>query len=673
MELAVSIFGLDPLVILTVAIGLGLVIFFHELGHFLVAKWCNVYVERFSIGFGRAILAKKWGETEYVVGWLPFGGYVKMLGQDDMDPGELADEEVAQDPRSYTAKNVFQRMAIISAGVIMNVVTALFFFVIAFSYGIQTMGPEVGQVLVGMPAWDHGLRTGDQITSIDGRQVNEFNDISRRTALSRGAIEVAGVHADGEKFSIKVTPEKSKILRKIGVAPVESLTVFAEYPGTAASEAKFEEGDTITAVNGEPVDTHLAFHKQLSLHAEEAVTLTVDRKVGETEDTTEETLTLPAQQFVDFGMHLSMGKIDAIQPGSPAADAGFQEGDLISKVSVGEMEEPLDVGNDLNPIRLTEFFSEHAGETVTVTVTREAEGGEAKAVQIEVIPEDRDPWSEPPIYEKSPLAIPSLGVAYFVVPKVFKVEEGSPAAEAGIGARDSLVRVELAKSSEVKDQDGLSEETSVIEIGEDNWAYVFWTMQEAARTRQVKLTIKADDSSEGEAAAAPVQEKTLDIQPAPVAGWYLPTSRGMLFQSQRVIMKAEDTSDAFSMGFHYTVKSIEDIYLTIRGLAMRDISPKGLSGPIGIAEIAYSFASLGIAQFVLFLGLISVNLAVINFLPILPLDGGHMVFLLWEGLSRKKPNERVIVTATIVGLCFVGGLMIFVIWMDGMKLLSRLF
>src|SRR5260221_7327225 len=101
---------------LLVALGLGLVIFIHELGHFAVAKWCGVKVERFSIGFGPVLWKVTRGETEYALSAIPFGGYVKMLGQDDADPGQLTDEKIAKDPRSYTAKTVPQRIAIISAG-----------------------------------------------------------------------------------------------------------------------------------------------------------------------------------------------------------------------------------------------------------------------------------------------------------------------------------------------------------------------------------------------------------------------------------------------------------------------------------------------------------------------------------------------------------------------------
>src|SRR6516162_4904280 len=156
--------------IVLVALGLGLVIFIHELGHFAVAKWCDVKVERFSIGFGPVLWRITRGETEYALSAVPFGGYVKMLGQDDADPSQMADDRIAKDPRSYTAKSVPQRIAIISAGVINNMVSAVAFFVIAFMLGVQYQPAIVGSVVPGMPAWKAGLRQGDVITRISGRE-----------------------------------------------------------------------------------------------------------------------------------------------------------------------------------------------------------------------------------------------------------------------------------------------------------------------------------------------------------------------------------------------------------------------------------------------------------------------------------------------------------------------
>src|SRR5207302_5302805 len=118
----------NPLSILMVVVGLGMVIFIHELGHFLVAKWCDVHVETFSIGFGPALpgCSFRWGETTYMIALFPLGGYVKMVGEG------AESEEDENDPRSFKNKSVGQRMAIISAGVTMNLIFGFACFVFVY-------------------------------------------------------------------------------------------------------------------------------------------------------------------------------------------------------------------------------------------------------------------------------------------------------------------------------------------------------------------------------------------------------------------------------------------------------------------------------------------------------------------------------------------------------------
>src|SRR3954469_23668283 len=181
-------------VILKVAVGLGAVIFVHELGHFLVAKACGVKVEKFMIGFDVGGYKVSWrrGETVYGIGSLPLGGYVKMLGQDD-DPAHIKEQmEKSQvdvhnadakpikgpdgetyyvDRRSYLAKSVPQRMAIISAGVIMNVIFAFIFAVIAYGMGVPYIPTIVSEVTPGSPAWEANIRPGDEIVKI-GKRTN---------------------------------------------------------------------------------------------------------------------------------------------------------------------------------------------------------------------------------------------------------------------------------------------------------------------------------------------------------------------------------------------------------------------------------------------------------------------------------------------------------------------
>ena len=243
-----------------VALGLGLVIFFHELGHFAVAKWCGVFVEKFSIGFGPVLWSIKRGDTEYALSLIPVGGFVKMLGQDDMDPSQLTAEEIALDQKSYSAKTVPQRMGIISAGVIMNVITGLIFFAIAFKFGVETAPATVGEVLISRPAWQRGLQTGDTVTRINDRTIETFSDILRGTTLSRGDIRLGGVHGDGKTFEVTIAPNSEGKRRLIGVAPAHSLNVMAYgkeskwtvLPGSpaAAFGDTFSDKSTISAVNG---------------------------------------------------------------------------------------------------------------------------------------------------------------------------------------------------------------------------------------------------------------------------------------------------------------------------------------------------------------------------------------------------------------------------------------
>src|SRR5713226_1824224 len=147
--------GLESLwKIAKVLLGLGFVIFIHELGHFLVAKWCDVHVQTFSVGFGPALpgCSFQWGETLYKIALFPLGGYVKMVGEG------TEDEENADDPRSFKKKSVGQRMAIIAAGVIMNVILAGVCLSLVYKIQGEPRQPaEVAAVEAGSPAWQRGL------------------------------------------------------------------------------------------------------------------------------------------------------------------------------------------------------------------------------------------------------------------------------------------------------------------------------------------------------------------------------------------------------------------------------------------------------------------------------------------------------------------------------------
>ena len=154
---------------------LGVLIFFHELGHFLIAKLCNVKVLKFSLGFGPKVMGKKMGETEYIISAFPLGGYVKMLGEENNE--EIIPEEAH---RSFSKQPVVARIAIAAAGPIFNFLLAFILFSGIFLIsGYPIMIPEVGQVRPDSPADKSRILKGDIIEYIDGKKINKWGDIKK--------------------------------------------------------------------------------------------------------------------------------------------------------------------------------------------------------------------------------------------------------------------------------------------------------------------------------------------------------------------------------------------------------------------------------------------------------------------------------------------------------------
>lgn len=652
--------------ILYAALGLGLVIFFHELGHFAVAKWCGVFVERFSIGFGPILLSYKRGETEYALSAVPFGGYVKMMGQDDIDPSQLTSDEIAQDPRSYSAKSVPQRMAIISAGVIMNIITGLLFFAGAFVLGVDSSPSTVGSVIVGRPAWEHGMQPGDRITRINGRETTTFKDILRGTTLSRGDMRIEGVRADGSTFDLTFHPARDDLRRMIGVGPLQDLSVIsATEPGSKepdrvsqsdspAAKVAFQVDDRIVEVGGERVESHPAYLRLLARRRGERLDFVVERKAlsaasGAGETPVERvTLSVDPWQFRELGLWMDIEQVASVRMGSPAEQGGLKVGDKIISVN-GE-----DVGKKINPLHLPEFFEALAGQPVTVRVKRAVDGSpEPQEVSLTLTPSGDPAWLEHHVVDNTPLAISSIGAGFHLTSNILKVMPDSPAARQQIPEGAALKSMAIDSDDPLYRSSVLKNAPLVISFdqpGRKNVAHAFWRLQEIPSPR-VRLTLAGDNG------------KTFDLTPVAAPDWFLPT-RGLYLAGQSETTVAKGWGDALRLAVTETRNNATDNYLTLRNLVSGDLSLKNLHGPVGIAQVAYHVSKQGLSQLLMFLGFLSINLAVLNFLPIPVLDGGHMVFLTWEGVTRRRPSERVLVAATYCGMAFVVGLMLFVICLD---------
>jgi len=181
---------------------LGVLIFVHELGHFLVAKWAGVGVLKFSLGFGPRLIGKKIGETEYIVSMVPLGGYVKMIGEVE------GDEEISpsDEKRSFQKQSVLKRFGIVAAGPLSNFLFAIIAFAFIFSIGVPTFTSKIGNVQEGTAAYGAGIKKGDRILAINEREISKWSELAEIVSSNQGEPLVITLEREGKIFSFTVEP-----------------------------------------------------------------------------------------------------------------------------------------------------------------------------------------------------------------------------------------------------------------------------------------------------------------------------------------------------------------------------------------------------------------------------------------------------------------------------------
>lgn len=191
--------------IISAVVVLGLLIFVHELGHFIFAKLFGVGVEKFSLGFGPKIIGKTIGDTEYLLSAFPLGGYVKMVG-------ESPDAEVSQEDlkRSFMGKPPLQRIVIVAAGPVFNLIFAALLFILVYMIGVPTATTRIGEVLAGKPAALAGLQSKDLVMSVNGKPVSRWDEFSSLIAGSQGAPLEIVVERDGKRLPFRIVPETNE-------------------------------------------------------------------------------------------------------------------------------------------------------------------------------------------------------------------------------------------------------------------------------------------------------------------------------------------------------------------------------------------------------------------------------------------------------------------------------
>ena len=646
-----------------VALGLGLVVFIHELGHFLVAKRAGVKVETFSIGFGPVIFGVKRGETRYVISALPLGGYVMMLGEDGTNEGEKS-----TDPRAFQNKPVGARMAIMAAGVIMNVILGLACFVVAYKLGMNYTPPIVGGVIPGSPAYEAGIKVGERIISVDGREATTFRDLTTASAVT-GKNENIRLELEDpvskrrRTLTIQPSMEKGDMFPTIGVMQPTGLKIGIDNaqsltsPGLEKPMEGLQNGDRIVACGPEgkplePIKTIQELQRIEGGRRSEPLVVEVERKASEGKGKGKGLVRVPIVlaplHVVDLGLRMTIGPIAALRPDSPAEKAGFKKGDRIVA---------FEGDTDFDPQILPLLCRDRAGKPTKFTVERVDADGDGKTkttVELVATPDESFPWTGMP---GRLLDLAGLGLCYPIEPRLAGVEPGSAADKMGLKAGDIVTSIAFTPPNDSAGKPVKTEyKNEPIDLvngrkgaAPPNWVTIHQFLQRIP-IGKVTLVIAG-------------RPAPIILEPERSATMFNPI-RGLPVSPLSLILPPQSVPTAIRLGLESTRESVSSVLLSIRGLFTGRVSTESMAGPFRIFPAVRESVDEGFSTFIHMLGLLSVNLAVINFLPIPPLDGGRFLFLLAEKIRGRPLPEPVLNGVQFAGMLFVFGLMAFVIFQD---------
>jgi regulator of sigma E protease len=719
--------------VVLVLLGFGAVILVHEFGHFVVAKLCGIKIEAFSIfmppilfgvqrtekGLRFRILpelfpkeddesakhpADKSGEgllsftigkknggsgTEYRIGLIPFGGFVKMLGQGDVEP-----VKESSDPRSFTNKPFIVRASVLAAGVTFNALSAVIIFMVVFLVGINLTPAVVGGVKPNSPAARAGLKAGDEIIEIGGKSDNlDFINIGLAAALSdvNEVVRLKVKREDGSTgdFALVAKQLQGEDMKTFGILPPMGLTI-ARLSEKDANElyarTGLRPGDRIKSVGGRDVRTYWELAEIVRSTLTPATIVTAERtKRGSKNVDTVQTqlgLLLPALKNANIASESALTHIYSMVPRlrldrvgykEPAgkktlmsklynllrrakeklvsklyslfgktkeklmkAEPGIKSGDII--LAIGDVNLPIGEVKCPTYKEFREVTTKYRDAKMPVRVLRRSSSGSEEPLTITVEPK----WSNDAnavLIGISPL--PVLDTQHPVVAKT-------------IDAGGGLTKLEIPRGATITAVDG-TKVSSFYDI-----------IREIGRYSGERITIdyRLNEEVAGDVALNVGSGRELIAVESGFA-------EGFPFEDLERCYKARGADllsrlvNAVVLGCEKTVTFIAVTYVTLKRIVGGLVSPRNLVGPVGIITLSYHIvAEQPLVYYVYFLGLISAVIAVFNFLPLPPFDGGLIVILLVEKIKGSALSERTQGVIMYAGWVLVGALLIYVTFND---------
>jgi regulator of sigma E protease len=519
-------------------------IFVHELGHFVWAKIFGVKVLTFSIGFGPKILRLRGRETEYCVGLLPLGGFVKMLDENRQEPVLPEDRK-----RTFEAQALWKRVIIVMAGPAMNIIFPVLLY---FAVGVgetRFLPPTVGVVLPGHPA-EGKLRPGDRILAVDGERITTFAELHRIISASPNKELSLKVFRENEQAEVVVIPREESIQKPLDI---------------------------------------------------------VDR-VGE----------------IGIRPSRPAAVVGVSRPDAPAYRAGLRTFDLVTEVRG----RPVKTFADLDAV-----LRDNHGETVPVTYLRPVE-----------VPRGMGGLADLAVYESGVAALtPEVG-------------HGDLAARTGLEPADLYVADVPRGSPEWKAE--LRPGDRILEVDQVEvtaWSMVIERLMAAPRLPHVLTWIRAGQRKSGTIELR--REETLDEYGQHRPRFFVRMSNWAPSVPEPYVENPARFRYALQSAFEDTYDVVRFIVVGIVRIIQGKVSISTLGGPITVYDVVGGEGAKGVSYFVWAMAVISINLGLVNLLPIPVLDGGHLLFFLFEAVLRRPLPLRVREIASLAGLVILVMLM----------------